>query len=159
MIKLRRVRHLLGIGLVIFLTAGCSDSRESPEDRIRALLDAAELAVENRSLSDSVRLISPAYRDDGGRDYQAMKRLLMGYFLRNQSIHVLKQIQEITLTSDNSARVVLFAGVAGNRPEVVETLAGWRGDLIRLEAELVLLDDEWRLGSASWRRASQGDFL
>ncbi|MEN8177461.1 MAG: hypothetical protein ABFS39_02460 [Pseudomonadota bacterium] len=146
--------------LVLVLLAGCSrDPQESPEEQIRALLDTAELAVESRSLSDSAELISSTYTDAAGRDHQAMKRLLMGYFLRNKSIHVLKQIREISLLSDAAARVVLYAGVAGNRPEIVDSLASWRGDLIRLEAELVLEGSDWHLSSASWRRASQGDLL
>ncbi len=146
--------------LLLLLLAGCSgDSQDSPEAQIKVLLDAAETALESRSLGDSLELISPAYRDAEGRDHQAMKRLLMGYFLRNKSIHVLKQTQEISLLSDNAARVILFAGVAGNQPEVMDSLAQWRGDLIRLQADLVLEDGDWRLGSASWRRASQGDLL
>ncbi|MEN8168413.1 MAG: hypothetical protein ABFR65_13185 [Pseudomonadota bacterium] len=142
------------------LLGGCSRQAEvPPEDRIKALLDAAEVAVERRSLDASAKLISFNYTDEAGRDHKALKRLLMGYFLRHKSIHVLKQILEISLLNNSSARVVLYAGVAGNRPDRDDSLAQWRGDLIRLEAELILEDDDWRLLSASWRRASAGELL
>lgn len=146
--------------LAMLLAAGCShEAQESPEEQIRALLDAAEVAVESRSLEQSAELISSGYSDEAGRDRQALKRLLMGYFLRNKTIHVLKQVQSISLESDAAARVVLFAGVAGNQPDRGDTLAQWRGDLIRLQLELVIINDAWRLNSASWRRATQGDLL
>lgn len=139
---------------------GCSrQAQESPEDQIKAFLDVAEAAVESRSLDESARLISAEYRDETGGDRQALKRLLMGYFLRHQSIHILKQIQEISLLSDTTARVVIYAGVAGNRPDMGDSLAQWRGELIRLETELTLDDEDWRLLSASWRRASAGELL
>ena len=42
----------------------------------------------------------------------------------------------------------------------IDSLSQWRGDLIRLEVELTLgEDDQWRLQSAQWRRASRGDIL
>lgn len=146
--------------LAWILLAGCSrQAQESPQDQIKALLDAAETAVESRSLDQSAELISSGYGDEAGRDRRALKRLLLGYFLRNKSIHVLQQVQEISLLSDTSARVVLYAGVAGSLPAMGDSLAQWRGDLVRLEAELVLEDDGWRLKSASWRRASHGDLL
>ncbi len=142
------------------LLGGCSrQAAVPPENQIKALLDAAEVAVEHRSLDASAKLISFSYTDEEGRDRQALKRLLMGYFLRHKSIHVLKQILEISLLNDSTARVVLYAGVAGKRPDMDDSLAQWRGDLIRLEAELILEDDDWRLLSASWRRASTGELL
>lgn len=152
-------RQFGGLLLCTLLFAGCSGDQASPEARILALLDAAQSAVENRSLHDAAELISAAYQDQSGRDKQALKRLLMGYFLRNQTIHVLKKVQQISLQGDRSAHVVLLAGVAGRRPSEAVSLQQWRGDLIRLEAQLILDDDEWRLIAASWRRASQGDLL
>ena len=149
-----------GVLLVFLLLMGCSgESERTPEAQVRAYLDAAEIALEHRSLSEVSRLISPAYSDSEGRDHRAMKRLLMGYFLRHKTIHILKQVQEITLLDDNVARVVLYAGVAGNRPQTEDALTHWRGDLIRLEAEVISRDDEWRLESASWRQASRGDLF
>ena len=145
--------------MIGFLLSGCSDQEASPEDRIRTLLNGAEEAVEKRSLSDAAELISPDYRDQAGRDRRAMKRLLLGYFLRNQSIHVLKQVRQIDLLGADRARVVLYAGVAGQRPGEGESLQQWGGDLVRLEANLVMENGDWRLIEASWRRASQGDLL
>jgi hypothetical protein len=145
--------------LIGLLLSGCSGQGASPEEQIMALLERAETAVENRSLSDAAELISPAYRDQAGRDRRGLKQLLLGYFLRNQSIHVLKQVRRIDLQEADRARVVLFAGVAGQRPGEATSLQQWRGDLVRLEAELILDDGEWRLVAASWRRASQGDLL
>ncbi|MCP4992271.1 MAG: hypothetical protein GY934_00585, partial [Gammaproteobacteria bacterium] len=48
---------LWGLLLLSLLVAGCSDDPETPEERIRAMIAAGEIAVEERSLGDINELI------------------------------------------------------------------------------------------------------
>jgi hypothetical protein len=139
------------------LLAGCSeDSGLTPEEKVQAFLDRMEEAVESRSLDRVSELISDSYGDDMGRDQREMKRLAMGYFLRNKSIHILKQVDEITILNENSASVRLYAGMAGSQSETLEGLGGWRGDLIALELDLQKEGGgEWKVKQAKWRQASR----
>ena len=141
--------------------SGCStEAPPSPEDRIRQLFDEAELAVESRDLVKAAGMISADYLDASHRNYQQLRSLLAGYFLRHKTIHLMKSLESLVLLGERQAQAMLYVGVAGARNESAESLGQWAGDLIRLEVELVLdEDDEWRLSAAQWRRASRGELL
>jgi hypothetical protein len=85
--------------------------------------------------------------------------MLLGYFMRHKSVHILSKIDQVDLLSDHEAAVVLFAGLAGSPQEAEMTPPQWRGDLLRIELFFKLNDDnEWRLQMAEWRRAAAEDF-
>ncbi len=86
-------------------------------------------------------------------------RLLAGYFVAHQSIHLLTQVNPIELTGEERARVTLFVAVAGEPVDAASQLLSLRADLIRLELELVVEEGEWRVLSGAWRRAETRDFL
>ena len=147
--------------LLLSVLSGCGrETPLTPEQQIRALLDRAEAAVEARDLSAATELISSHYSDDSGRNRHEMRRMLAGYFLRHKSIHLLKQVEQITLSSETTARAVLFIGMVGSQAGAVDSISQWRGDLVRLEVQLLReADAQWRLHQASWRRASRGELL
>lgn len=118
--------------------------------------------MESRDLAATTALISFDYADLWGRDREAMRRLLTGYFLRHRSIHVLKKIEHVTIASEKSAQVLLFAGLAGSAAEHSESPSPsqWSGEVIRLEADLVReSDDQWRVLRLNWRQVNKDDFL
>ena len=119
----------------------------------------AEMAVEERSLSRVEPFLSERYRDEMGRQQKDLLRLLAGYYLRNQSIHLLVQINDIQLSNEDSAAVTLYAALAGQPITGTEQLLSFRADLFRFDLQLRKEDDTWRLVSGKWRRASKSDFL
>ncbi|MEJ1496170.1 MAG: hypothetical protein RPU13_06725, partial [Candidatus Sedimenticola sp. (ex Thyasira tokunagai)] len=81
-----------GLTLLCFsllMLAGCSEEKVSPEDEIRAMLSAGEVAVESRSVTESAAFVSEQYQDESGRHRKDIMRLLAGYFLTHQKIHLL----------------------------------------------------------------------
>ena len=75
--------------LSLLFLSGCSGDVVSPEDRIREMLSAGEKAVEGRSVSEVSAFLSEQYLDDAGRQRGQLQKLLAGYFLTHQSIHLL----------------------------------------------------------------------
>jgi hypothetical protein len=102
--------------------------------------------------------VDPGYEDRSGRDFRALRAMLLGYFMRHKSIHILSKIDEIVLHSEHEAGIVLFAGLAGAPQEQEMPLSQWRGDLLRLQLEFKRRDDDWLLQKAEWRRATPQDF-
>jgi len=147
----------------ILLIPGCGKFRHhTPEEQIEAFLERAEFRVESRDVAATTALISYDYADLWGRDREQMRRMLTGYFLRNRSIHVLKKIDRITVTNERSAQVVLYAALAASSQEHEESpsLTDWHGDLIQLEADLVLESDgQWRVLRLNWRQVQKEDLL
>ncbi len=146
------------ITLILLLT-GCSEEVTSPEAQIRAMLAAGEVAVESRSVTESAAFVSEQYQDESGRHRKDIMRLLTGYFLTHQKVHLLVQVNRITLTDDARAEVTLFAAVAGRPESSLEQLFALRADLVRFDLKLEKEGSEWLVHSSHWRRARQSDFM
>jgi hypothetical protein len=92
--------------------AGCG-SPESPETRVRAVIAAAEQAAEARDVSAVMDLVSPDYADADGRQARELGRYLRGYFIANQSIHLLTRIESIDFPAREIAEVQLTVAMVG----------------------------------------------
>lgn len=71
---------------VILFTA-CS-KRTSDEEQVRAVIKKAARAVETKDLKTFMRLLRPDFTDDHGNDYNMVKGVLFGEFMRPGSIKV-----------------------------------------------------------------------
>jgi hypothetical protein len=160
---MRALRLLAPLLLVLPLLYACGGGRTTPEEQVRQLLDSGEQSVESRSLSAVAPLLSESFSGTAAEDKQAVMRLLAGYFVTHQSIHLLTQVSRLELTGpgdeQRQAEVTLFVAVAGQPLTSSSQLLSIRADLIRLELMLILEQDEWRVVSADWRRAEKRDFL
>lgn len=141
------------------LLLSCSSDTSTPEEKIRQLLAEGERAVESRSVTAVEPLLSDEYQDDRGNDRRSVLRLLAGYFLSHQSIHLLTQVTDVTLTGDQEAEATVYIAVAGQPIESTSQLLSLRADLIRLHIRLRGENGEWQVVSARWRRAEPIDFL
>ena len=152
--------HLRLLAVVfLLLLQSCSSDPETPEERIRALIDAGETAVESRDLSEVTALISQHYFDKQGLDRAAVRRLIAGQFLMHPSIHLLVQTDEIRLVTPERAEVLIYVAMSGTRLDRAEDLLGLRADLYRFDLGLEKEDENWRIRGGRWRRATAGDFL
>ena len=152
-------QRLFLILLVSLLLLSCSSEPSDPKAEIRALLAEAEKAVEARSVSQVGDLIADTYMDTGARKRLDIIRLLTGYFLTHQTIHLLVQVDELELINEQQATVILYAATAGQPLTEQTQLFSLRANLIRLELSLAKQDALWKLTDAAWRRANKEDFL
>ena len=153
-----RAGRLLLAALAALALSACSDPG-TPEEQVRALIDAGEEAVESRDVSAVLDLVSPDFRDARERDRDALRRLLAGQFLTHPSIHLLVQTDEIRFPAPDRAEVLLYVAMTGTRVDSAAALAGLSADLYRVDLELALFDDAWRVTGGAWRRVTAADFL
>jgi hypothetical protein len=132
------------------VVAGCGTS--DPEAQIRARLAEAEAAAEARDVGSFGDLIGDGYRDRQGYDRAELIRMLRGFFLANQRVEIVSRVDEVTLEGADAARVVLHAGMLGQRSGA-DALAGIDAHLYRFELELVNEGGDWRVIGAQWARA------
>jgi hypothetical protein len=153
-------RRFAAVALLAALALVCAGEPESPEARVLALLERAEVAAEERDVKALREMISERYADEQGRDKAALKALLAFHFLRNQSVHLLTRAGEIALPTPERAEVVVFVAMAGRPIPGPEALVGLRADLYRFDLVFEEVEgEEWRLVRAGWRRAMPDDFL
>jgi len=142
-------------------TSACGGPTDSPEERIRELLDRIEQTTEQGKALGFNDYIATDYDDADGRRQRDVLRLIAGYKLRHRSIHLLVHIADIQVAPDGqtgSARI--FVGMAGRPVASVDQLNTLQADLFRFDLRLRTdSDGEFQISGAAWQRARQQDFL
>jgi hypothetical protein len=138
------MRFALG---ALVLLAGCSDDA-SPEQQVRTVIDSMELAAEARDVGDLMEHVSAAYRSADGQDRAETSRYVRGYFVANQSIHLLTRIESLEFPAPDEARLKLQVGMAGREGQGAANL---NADLYDFDVVLVREDGEWKVSYADWR--------
>lgn len=145
--------RLTSFTLVLALAAclaSCGDA-ESPEQQIRQVIQQMEKAAEARDVGDLVQHLSSEYRDKNGLDSQAAARYARGYFIANQSIHLLTRIEEIEFPFQDEARARVLIGMVGTDADAA---GNWdlAADLVEFNIALRQEDGEWKVSFAEWSR-------
>jgi hypothetical protein len=135
--------------LACLLIGACSSS--TPEEEVRSVIAAAENAAEERDLSAVMDLVSDRYSDPAGNDKAAIRALMQGFFIVNQSVHLLMRIEELEFPSKDLATARLTVGMLGRQSAEEWAFAA---DVYEFDVRLIREDDTWRLQSATWRRPS-----
>lgn len=130
--------------------AGCGDA-DSPEQQVRDVISAIEVAAERRDVSDLMQHISRSYRDGDGNGRDDASRYVRGYFVANQSIHLLTRVEEVQFSSTEEARANVLVGAVGR-----EAAASGAWDLVAdlYEVDVALLREggDWKVTYARWSR-------
>jgi hypothetical protein len=107
-----------------------------------------ETAAEARDVGDLMEHISASYRDAQGQDRAEASRYARGYFIANQSVHLLTRIESLEFPAPDEARVKLQVGMAGRAGE--PGAAGLTTDLYSFDVALIREGDEWKVSYADW---------
>lgn len=138
--------------VALVLLAGCSNDG-SPEQQVRAVIESMELAAESRDVGDLMEHICVSFRGAQGQDRTEASRYLRGYFIANQSVHLLTRIESLEFPSPDEARVKVQVGMAG-RGGTSQSDGGagsLTADLHDFDVALVREDGEWKVSYADWR--------
>jgi hypothetical protein len=144
----------LQLAALVLMLAACG-REPSPEDRIREVITAAETAAEARDLSDVMDVVSDRYADLRGQDKAAIRDVMRGFLLVNQSIHLLVRVDDVKFPGDDLANAHVTVGMLGRQDAGVDDWS-LAADVYEFDVRLVNEDDEWRLVSAEWVRAGRG---
>ena len=129
---------------------GCSDPA-SPEQQVRDVISQLELAVEHRDVGALTKHLSADYSDLNGSGPEEAVRYARGYFIANQSIHLLTRVESVDFPSDGEARATVLVGMVGQEADAGSQ---WdlAADLYEFKIALRRHDDEWQVSFAEWRR-------
>jgi len=145
--RVTRFRSPISWVALALLTA-CSDPA-SPEQQVRGVIASMETAAEARDVGDLMEHVSANFRDGQGQDRAEASRYARGYFVANQSVHLLTRIESLEFPSPDEARVKLQVGMAGRAGE--PGASSLTADLYDFDLALIREGDEWKLSYAEWR--------
>lgn len=109
---IHRIVHRSLVFLTLAILAACGD-KDSPEQQVRAVIEQMERAAEERDVGNLKAHLSEEYRDANGMGAEEATRYARGYFIANQSIHLLTRIEELTFPTDGEARARVLVGMMG----------------------------------------------
>ena len=131
---------------MVWLCTSCGPPG-TPEEEIRALIDEAETAAEQRNASALRSLIADDYHDGNGRGAEEMRRYLHGYLIAHQSIRLVTRIDAIAIEGAEIARVQVTVGMLG-REAAADSAWDFAGDIHRFDLRLAHEDGAWRVTRA-----------
>ena len=137
--------RILTVSLICAFLAGCGPEA-GPEEPLRAWVDAAEAAAEEKDRRGLLAMISENYADSRGNGHEQIGNMLRYYFLRQQSVAFITSIDDIVVMGDSAAEVSLTVGMAGTDASAL----GVRADAYNFRLELEYMEDEWMLIGARW---------
>jgi hypothetical protein len=138
----RRFSLAGGAAFCIALVAACTGS--SDEQRVRAVISAAEQATESRDTSDAMALVADDYSDSQGFDKEQLRNFLRAYFLTHPKIELFMRVGTIEFPAVDLARIRVEMTMLGTRG-VEERSESIAGENETLRVELQLRDSEWRV--------------
>ncbi len=94
----------------------CANS-DSPETQVRRAIDAMEQAAEARDVGDLMDHVADDFRDSYGQDRDQLRRYIQGYFIANQSVHLLVRVDEIEVPAPDEALVRMTVGMVGREAD------------------------------------------
>jgi hypothetical protein len=121
--------------LIAASLAGCG-SRSSDESQVRELIEAVEVAAEQRDASDVMEHVAAEYSDSNGFDKTQLRNFLRGYFLANPKIELLVGIDQLEFPVD---------GLGKARVDITSIPVG---DRVTLQVEFRREDGDWRVTRA-----------
>jgi hypothetical protein len=133
--------------VALLLLAACGND-DSPEQQVRSVIDAMEVAAEARDVGDLTQHLSDNYRDAQGQDREQAARYARGYFIANQSVHLLTRIDSLEFPAPDEARVKLQVGMAGRSGATDQ--ADLSADLHDFDLVLVREGGAWKVSYADW---------
>ena len=145
----RRLLSFLSWLAACALLAGCG-SDATPEVQVRAVIATGEAAAEARNLSAIMDLVSPRYEDGQGGSAVELSRTLRGYFIANQSVHLLTRVESVEFPYKDMARVHLTIGTLGRKAGASDSI-DLAADVQDVHLELQLERGEWKVTRAEWQ--------
>jgi hypothetical protein len=140
-----RIAIVLMLGLCV---AACGDS-QSPEAQVRSTIAAIEAAAEARDVGDVMEHVSDQFRDAYGRDGRELSQYVRGYFIANQSIHLLSRIEHIEFPTADEARAKVMVGMVG-RDAAAANAWNLAAEVYDFDVTFMREDGDWKVTHAKW---------
>ena len=142
--------RLVPLCLLACLLAACGAS-DTPEQQIRNAIAEMETAAESRDVGDLMAHVAADYSDGAGHDAEAIRRYVHGYFIANQSIHLLTRVDSLIFPQPDEARATVTVGMVGREADAA-TAWNLAADLYEFEVVLIRRAETWQVTRAQWRR-------
>lgn len=148
---MKRVVTIFLILVISIIALSCN--RQTDQDKVKKIITDIQAAGEEKDVKKIINNLSQTYSDPQGFNYESIKGLLVGYFLRYPKISV--YINNLTISIENTSAKAVFQTVltsgekTGSVADIIpQSLGIWDFD-VTLKKE----SGDWKVTSAKWEEA------
>lgn len=135
-------------GFALLTACGPADS---PEQQVRKVVDDMEVSAEARDVGDLMEFVADDFRDADGRSAPELGNYVRGYFIANQSLHLLTRINQIEFPAPDEARLQVTVGMVGREADAA---SAWNLAAEVYDFDVTLRrqgDEQWKVTYAQWK--------
>ena len=147
------MRHFVTILLIFVITMtalGCH--KETEQDKVKKVITDIQTAAQEKDVKKIINNIAKIYNDPQGYNYETIKGLLIGYFLRYPKISAYITNLEISIENKSAKAVFQTVLTSGNKTgsvsDVIPQSLGVYDFDVSLKKEL----NGWKVTSAKWEQ-------
>ncbi len=146
------------IGLFTLPLLACGP--QTPEDRMRAMIDRAQASAERRDAAAIYALLCEDFSDHAGMTGDDTLHFMIRYLLLHRPVYALARLVRFETWDLGEGRAELYAALAGQTLDSVADLSHVQAEVLHLTLDLVNDEDgDLCVRRAVWEPATARDML
>jgi len=146
---------ILLIFVIMLMVLGCH--KETEQDKVKKVITDIQAAGEEKDVKKIISNIAKTYNDPQGYNYETIKGLLIGYFLRYPKISA--YITNLEISIENKSAKALFQTVltSGNKTGSVSDVIPQSLGVYDFDVSLKKESNGWKVISAKWEQVGNDE--
>jgi hypothetical protein len=152
---MRRFVTILLIFILTMTALGCH--KETEQDKVKKVITDIQAAGEEKDVKKIISNIAKTYNDPQGYNYETIKGLLIGYFIRYPKISA--YITNLGISIENKSAKAVFQTVltSGNKSGSVSDVIPQSLGVYDFDVSLKKESNGWKVTSAKWEQVGNDE--
>ena len=152
---MRRYVTILLIFVITITALGCH--KETEQDKVKKVITDIQAAAQEKDVKKIINNIAKTYNDPQGYNYETIKGLLIGYFLRYPKISAYITNLEISIENKSAKAVFQTLLTSGNKTGSVSDVIPQSLGVYDFDVSLKKESNGWKVTSAKWEQVENDE--
>jgi hypothetical protein len=149
------MKKIITIGiLILFILPGLACHKEDEKEKVKKVITAVQTGVEEKSIRGVTAHIAKDYNDPEGNNFEALRGLLLGYFLRYPKISGYITHLDISVNGASARATLKAILTSGRKTGSVSDVVPEQLGIYRFDVEFRNESGNWKITSARWSEVS-----
>ena len=136
--------------LILFIASGLACHKEDEKEKVKKVITAVQTAAEEKSVRGVTAHIAKDYKDPQGNNFEALRGLLLGYFLRYPKISGYITHLDISIDGTSATTTLKAILTSGKKTGSVSDVVPEQLGVYRFDVGFRKESGDWMITSARW---------